>query len=192
MGHRPSGWWDGGVFILYAIVGAIIVGSLAGGHVSRLGRVHLDWVWLALAGLLVQVALFAPALADQVGPIGPAVYIASTLAVVMFVARNRVVPGLPIVLVGAAFNLSAILANGGYMPADPGALAIAGRHVDAAYSNSVVTAHPALPWLTDIFALPPGLPFANVFSVGDVLIGLGIAWAIVATMCFDRSVPRVN
>ena len=36
--------------------------------------------------------------------------------------------------------------------------------------------------LTDVFAVPAWVPFANVFSVGDVLIAVGIAWAIAATM----------
>jgi hypothetical protein len=36
--------------------------------------------------------------------------------------------------------------------------------------------------LTDIFALPPGLPLANVFSIGDVLIGLGIVLVIALGM----------
>jgi hypothetical protein len=36
--------------------------------------------------------------------------------------------------------------------------------------------------LTDIFAIPAGLPFANVFSVGDVLLGIGIIVVIVAAM----------
>ena len=48
--------------------------------------------------------------------------------------------------------------------------------------NSVVLAEPALRPLTDIFALPAWLPMANVFSVGDVLIAVGIAWTIAAAM----------
>ena len=76
--------------------------------------------------------------------------------------------------IGAGCNLAAIVANGGAMPADPAALAAAG--VDTAgYTNSVVTADPALRPLTDIFAMPAWLPFANVFSIGDVLIGVGVA-----------------
>ena len=43
-------------------------------------------------------------------------------------------------------------------------------------------AHPALEPLTDIFAIPHGIPFANVFSVGDVLIGLGVAVALAVAM----------
>ena len=43
-------------------------------------------------------------------------------------------------------------------------------------------AHPALQPLTDIFALPHPIPFANVFSVGDVLIGVGVVIVIVVAM----------
>ena len=35
--------------------------------------------------------------------------------------------------------------------------------------------HPALQPLTDIFAVPAWVPLANVFSVGDVLIAVGVA-----------------
>ena len=36
--------------------------------------------------------------------------------------------------------------------------------------------------LTDIFALPAWLPLHNVFSIGDVLIGVGVAVVIVVGM----------
>jgi len=41
---------------------------------------------------------------------------------------------------------------------------------------------PALQPLTDIYAVPAWIPFANVFSVGDVLIAVGIVIAIVGVM----------
>ena len=45
---------------------------------------------------------------------------------------------------------------------------------------------PALLPLTDLFALPAWLPFANVFSVGDVLIGVGVAATIALAMRVRR------
>ena len=59
------------------------------------------------------------------------------------------------------------------------------RSVATGFSNSVVVADPALRPLTDIFALPAWLPFANVFSIGDVLIGVGIAVVIALAMRRD-------
>ena len=61
------------------------------------------------------------------------------------------------------------------------ALATTGQMIDGP-TNSVLVARPALEPLTDIFALPAWLPLSNVFSVGDVLIGIGVAVAIAAAM----------
>ena len=84
--------------------------------------------------------------------------------------------------VGAISNLAAIIANGGSMPASADALAALGKSVGDGYSNSVEVADPALAGLTDIYALPAWLPFANVFSIGDLLIGIGIALAVCLAM----------
>ena len=67
------------------------------------------------------------------------------------------------------------------MPADANAMELAGLP-PGDHANSVVLADPALRPLTDIFALPAWLPMANVFSIGDVLIAVGIVWTIAATM----------
>jgi hypothetical protein len=104
------------------------------------------------------------------------------LAVFVAVLRNVTTPGMAIVALGALSNLVAIGANGGLMPASAGALALAGFSGPGDHTNSVVLEAPAFEPLTDIYALPAWLPLANVFSVGDVLIGLGIAVAIVAAM----------
>ena len=50
------------------------------------------------------------------------------------------------------------------------------------YSNSRLVDGVVLGPLTDIFAMPTWIPVANVFSVGDVLIGVGAAIAVVAAM----------
>ena len=52
-----------------------------------------------------------------------------------------------------------------------------GETVGEGYSNSVVLADPALRPLTDIFATPAWLPLSNVFSIGDVLISVGLGLA---------------
>ena len=59
------------------------------------------------------------------------------------------------------------------------------------YSNSSFVPDPALPWLTDIFALPAWLPFSNVFSVGDILIGLGVV-IVIATAMRTPVAPTVH
>jgi hypothetical protein len=170
------------VILLASIPIAILIGKLLGGSVEVLGRVRFRWPALALGGLLVQVALFTDAGDRFAGALAPAIYVASTAAVFVAVLTNLRLAGMPLVALGAASNLAAILANGGSMPADAGALATAGLDGPGAHTNSVVLADPALRPLTDIFAIPAWVPLANVFSVGDVLIGLGIVVAIAASM----------
>ena len=169
------------MFVLYAIPIGIIAGSLFGGRLERLAWLRLRWVPLMLIGLAVQVLIFTDAGGRLVGAAGPAAYIASTALVFVAVVRNVAIPGVPLIAVGAGCNLAAIVANGGWMPADPVALVSVGG-LGGGYTNSIVTAAPALGPLTDLFALPAWLPLANVFSVGDMLIGIGIAATIVLAM----------
>jgi hypothetical protein len=179
------------VFILYAIPLGLLVGLARGGRVGNLAELRFEWAWLALAGLVAQVVLFSEPVGAVVGGAGPILYVASALLVLAAVLRNRRLPGLKLVAVGAISNLVAIVANGGYMPADPAALALAGMDPAAGFSNSIVTNRAVLRPLTDIFAMPDWMPFANVFSIGDVLIGAGIVVAIAAGMA-RRSAGEVG
>lgn len=170
------------MFMLWAIPIGIVTGLLVGGSLGNLAAFRFRWAALVVAGLVVQVGLFTST-GDQVaGSAGPAIYVASTAAVFVAVLRNIRLPGMWIVALGSLSNLAAIIANGGAMPADPGALAIAGLDGAGEHTNSVVLAEPALRPLTDIFGIPAWLPFANVFSVGDVLIGVGVVIVIAAVM----------
>jgi hypothetical protein len=169
------------VFILYAIPVGILAGYLLGGRLDRLGALHLHWVWLAVLGLAVQLIQFSPVGGTWVGDAGPSLFVASTAIVLVAVLRNLAIPGVAVIAIGAACNLAAIVANGGWMPADPVALASAGIFPSGA-TNSIVVTNPALRPLTDLFALPAGLPLANVFSIGDVLIGIGVAATIALAM----------
>jgi uncharacterized protein DUF5317 len=170
------------MFMLYALPLGVAAGWLMGGNLARLGGITIRWAPLALLGLLAQVVLFFGPVAERVGSLGMPIYIGSTALVLLVVIRNLQLPGMIAVAAGASSNLVAIVANGGYMPASPGAMAFLGKSVNAGYSNSAIVERPTLWPLTDIFALPPFLPFANVFSIGDVLIGVGVAVVITAAM----------
>jgi hypothetical protein len=170
------------MFILYAVVIGLVIGFFAGGRLTAIGDLRFRWAPLVIAGFLAQVVLFSDAVAERVGDLGPALYVGSTVLVVIAVLRNAAVPGMPLVALGAASNLVAIVANGGFMPASPAAMAALGKDAPTIYSNSAVVAQPALAPLTDIFALPPWLPFSNIFSVGDVILAVGVLVAIVTAM----------
>jgi len=177
------------MFLLYAILAGLLAGFALGGRLEGLSRLQLRWAWVFVAGLAVQLVLFSDAVTGWIGALGPPIYVLSTLAVAAVIAVNRRIPGMPIVLLGAASNLAAILANGGFMPASAEALAALGYRTEGGYSNSSFVANPNLPWLTDIFALPAWLPATNVFSIGDVLIGAGVVVIIVTAMRSSRRGP---
>jgi uncharacterized protein DUF5317 len=71
------------------------------------------------------------------------------------------------------------------MPTTDDAVRTAGLASEEGFSNSAVLADPALAPLTDIFAIPAGLPLANVFSIGDVLIAVGLIVTIALGMRRD-------
>jgi hypothetical protein len=173
------------MFILYAVVAGLIVGLLSGGSPARLGDLRFAWAPLIALGMAAQVVLFSTPVGDALGPVAPVVYVASNVAVLAAVARNLAIPGFALVLAGGASNLIAICANGGYMPASSDALVALGRVLPDGYTNSRLGggAEHVLLWpLTDLFAMPAWLPAANIFSVGDLLIGIGAAVAVGAAM----------
>ncbi len=142
--------------------------------------------------LVLQVAIFYPS-----GPLPflrgheLAVHVASYGVLGAFLAFNRHLPGLALVALGFASNAVAIVANGGLMPASEEALRAAGRwatiqEAGLSYNNStVIGPHTRLWFLGDVFAVPAGLPLANVFSVGDVLLAVG-AFVLVPSLMGAR------
>jgi len=170
------------VFILYAVVAGLLIGVLTGGSLSRLGDLQFRWAPLIALGMVGQLLLFSTSIGSALGDAAPAAYIASNLVVLIAVGRNLAIPGMLLVLLGGAANLVTIVANGGFMPVSPEAVAAMGRLPKEGYSNSKLLEGVVLGPLTDIFAMPTWIPLANVFSVGDALIGVGAGIAVVAAM----------
>jgi hypothetical protein len=103
-------------------------------------------------------------------------YVLSTVIVLVAVVRNLEQPWFRVIAFGAALNLLAIMSNGGVMPADPTALAAAGLNAaPGSFSNTAPATGGPFWFLGDLWVTPVWLPFRNVVSIGDVLIGTGAA-----------------
>jgi Family of unknown function (DUF5317) len=165
------------VFLVTFVVLAALTVPLAGGRLAALADVRLHQPWLLAAALVMQTAsIYLPGLPATARI---ALQVLSYPVAGLFLVSNRHLPGMLLVAAGAAGNLLAMSVNGGVMPASPAAVAAAGLPAgQAGYSNSAVLAHPRLAGLGDVFAIPSSWPLANVFSPGDVLIALGVAWAL--------------
>ena len=179
------------MLLLYAVVLGLVAGLLTGGKLAALGSAHIRLWPVALIGLFAQLLLFSSPLAAVVGPWGPSLYVVSTVAVLMALVVNLRQPGFWLIIIGALANFAVIVANGGQMPASP----TPGRRSTVLppcrrrdFSNSVLAGpDTALAFLGDNFVLPRPLPLANVFSIGDVLIGAGGALFIVPADAWPRS-----
>jgi hypothetical protein len=147
-------------------------------------------------GGLLAVALLVQVLVLTVFPGPPSapritLFLSSYALALVCLYLNRRIPGLWLVGVGAFLNLLAIVVNAGVMPATPGALATADiRPSGEVFANSAFVANPNLWFLGDVFAIPSSWPLANVFSPGDVLIAVGVGWAILGASRRLRSEPE--
>jgi hypothetical protein len=184
------------VLLLYSIAAGLLLGRLLGGRVRHIEHVRFVWWQLALAGLAVQLLLFADPIQQRIGPEGPIIYVASTIVVLVALLRNLRLRGLALVALGAVLNLIPILANGGYMPSSPEIwrqlTGVAAVPVDY-YSNvTLIGPQTWFPFLGDVFMFPPPLPMATAFSLGDAIIALGAVVFIVSAMRLSLGAPPVS
>jgi hypothetical protein len=176
------------VFLVAVIALVALAVPLSGGRLGALAGLRLRRVWAVYVAFgLAVLGVGLPGLPDGLRSL---LLVAAYPVGAVFLAANWRVPGLPLIAVGAALNLLAIAANGGVMPASHEALAAAGLPVDqAGFQSSTALADPRLAFLGDVFAIPDAWPLSNVFSVGDLLIGAGLAWGLLR-VCGSRLVPR--
>ena len=173
------------MFILVvAVIGGLLAGALCGGSLASLERLSLRFAWMVVAALLLQIVAFSP-LGDwlpHVAVIG--LHFASYALLLTCVAANIRRPPIICFGIGVLSNAVTIVVNAGYMPASRAALRLAGLPISSTPHNNSELAGPGahLAFLGDVFALPHRVPLANIFSVGDVLIAVGLAWLIADAM----------
>jgi len=166
------------VFLLAVVILSVLTVRPAGGSLAALGRVRLRYASAIFGALALQVAILGvvPGGSPELHRI---LHIASYALAAVFVVANRRLAGMRMLALGATLNLIAILANNGVMPASRSALRTAGMlATSAGFVNSAAVAHPRLLVLGDILAVPHAVPLANVYSIGDVCIAIGVALAI--------------
>jgi hypothetical protein len=171
---------------------AVVVGLIAsliryrGSALDRIAAISLRCTWLVLLALALQVPLLrAPAgLRQQIG-VQQVVFLASHLLLLAFVGLNWRSTAVKIVGLGVVCNLIVILANGGLMPITPETLVQINQGSSLAqwpsgahygYSKDIILPRQgtALWLLSDILVLPPPFLWPTAFSLGDLIIAIGI------------------
>jgi hypothetical protein len=171
------------VALALPVLAALLIGLLLGGDPRRLGELRLRASWLLFTALGVQIVAFPFSfLPWQTGETtGTALWLGSYVLLVVAALLNLRIAGVSLLAAGMAANVLAVAANRGTMPVLPHAMHAAER-TDAVQANSTAVSDPHLSWLVDRWSAPEWIPFANVFSVGDVLIAIGAMVVVLAAM----------
>jgi hypothetical protein len=189
------------VILALAVVLGLVAGLIRyrGRLVSHLAGISLRSAWLVLLALALQYPLLrAPFGPRQQVAVQQALFLFSHLLLLVFVWQNRRLPTIWIVGLGVLCNLLVILANGGFMPISPETLGRinpgsnpgqfpAGFHYG--YSKDVILLRPDTNFwfLSDRLVLPAPFPWPSAFSVGDLLIAVGIILVVQAPGAPPRS-----
>lgn len=153
------------------IVLGIAAGWFAGGRLGRLASVQVAW-WPLLA-LAIALRLVAPSVGESL-----TAWVASFAVITVVAVRNRGLPGMWLIAIGAAMNLIVVLVNAA-MPVDAVAAASVGVEIPADGLHRELRDSDDLSLLTDRIPVPL---IGRVYSAGDVLLAAGGFWLPFAWM----------
>jgi hypothetical protein len=172
--------------LLSVLVLSVCLGYLFGGRLHRLEALRPRWWGLVIIGLGIQFVRLPDGATGTDLLIRTAVLALCYSLLLTFALVNVRMPGMFLVVIGLACNMTVIVVNGG-MPASAQALIDSGqadvladvRH-QGADKHHLLTDDDQLTFLADVIAVPQ--PIGQAVSVGDILVYAGLTWLIVATM----------
>jgi hypothetical protein len=179
------------MLVLYFVITGILLGYVTGGRLKHLVRRQFRFILLAVSAFLVQIVIFSDIpflkLGDSTTTI---IHLISYLCLLAFILLNIKIPGIAFIGMGILSNALVIFLNGGYMPTYSENLkntSVAAKAQALVQNGTVtnskeITSTTILPWLGDIFYLPAWIPFSNVFSIGDIIIAVGICVYFIKNM----------
>lgn len=182
------------IFLAFFVLG-VLAGLARHGTLSHLAELRLRYASLFVAALALHAlpALIHPWWPSAVPPLRQWLLLASFGTATAALYANRRLTGVPVMWLGAALNALVMAANGGRMPISVEAL----RRMGAAelaqgiaegryFGHMPVGPDTHLTFLADI--VPLGGPL-SVPSVGDLLIGVGLALLVATGMTAS---PRLS
>jgi MFS family permease len=172
------------VTLLIACLAGFALAWAAGANPRLLVDVRLRWTGLVLGALAIQLLLFAVRVPLPHSISTRNAHLASYVLLLVFGIRNSRLPGFGLAALGLASNALVIFLNGGRMPVGVSAWAdstgaTSDAFVNGVYNNvAAASSGSHLAFLGDVFAIPHALPFANTFSIGDVLLVAGATFFV--------------
>lgn len=172
--------------LIETVILALVVSLISGGKMSRLSELVLRDFWLVPLALLIQSGVYWAAVRGiGLGPswASPVLDTGSYFLLLFFTFRNRSLPGMRFISLGILLNTLVIGLNGGVMPVDPSFLPEASRNalLEGQGTHGLMTPSTHLSFLADRFYIDMLGLRKQVFSVGDVLLDIGIFLLIFKT-----------
>jgi Family of unknown function (DUF5317) len=177
------------MILLFAVLAGLLAGlGLAHWHKQSYVAPTLRAAWLVLIAFLPQLFIaYLPATRQSFdNGFASASLLASLILFLVFAWMNRHLPGMPILIGGLLINFLVIAANGGWMPISPQTASIlAGKDVlqfmnlgDRFGEKDILLSAKNIhfEFLADRFLLPACFPYKVAFSLGDILISVGVFW----------------
>lgn len=180
--------------LIETVIMALLISFLFGGKLGNLGRLQLKGVWLVPLSLAMQGLVFWAAKKgitlgnDGVAPIIDTLSYAILLG---FALGNRTATGMRFVALGILCNGLVVGLNQGLMPVDPLHLPEASRQALMAGqgTHGMLTSATKLAFLADRFYVSIPIWGAQLFSVGDVLIDVGML-ILILSWTLNKNEPR--
>ncbi len=175
---------------LEAVLLGLIVGRLRGGRSLNIGSFEFKGWVLIVIGFLLQMLPMLLGRMSWMTHNGHTIAFATLILVFFIVMLNGKKRGFWLVALGAFLNILAMASHGLKMPVSLSALRGMGhQELVESLSNSAVLNYTGLERLTQwndylgkVIALPSGYPLAQVISLGDILMSVGLFLFIVGQM----------
>lgn len=180
------------ILLGFAATGCI-VGLLSGGSPRGVMRYTLKGVWLPIAAYALKAGA-ALLLAPQTGAVWVALLQYGLLFLFFFVNRRR--PVWPLfAFAGTLCNFLVIVFNGGCMPVSVSLLSAAGERLTQLsegriYAYRLMDAATRLPFFGDIIRFGSADRPLGFASIGDLLLGIGVAILCWQMMKTDQKTER--
>jgi hypothetical protein len=172
---------------------AVLVGFIAGNLWARLKHrpyslPDVQFMWIVSIALLPQIlAFYLPSSSRLFSKeVAGLMLVASQTGLLFFLWMNRHIPMFWILGIGLLLNFLVIVANGGLMPISPETIVRLAPEVPIqtwqvgerlAQTKDIIlpTEQTRFVWLSDRFVSPDWYPIPTAFSLGDMILAIGVA-----------------
>jgi len=185
------------IIVLIAIIIAVIVNK----GLRAIEHKKVEQFYLILLGFAIQLVIFNEKFSySKLNFLTPILYIYSLFILLIFMVLNLQHKGIKIAGIGFLSNLAVIVSNGGYMPQNLLKLKLIGEQEKVEllkqfghfYNGIVMSPNTHLNFLGDIIVIPKLKFLMGVYSIGDVVITIGITIFIFEFLKFERNQEEID